>query len=27
MYLEPDIYRDTYVRDERPAPPASSAGH
>jgi cation diffusion facilitator family transporter len=27
MYLEPDIYRDAYVRDERPAPPAPSAGH
>jgi cation diffusion facilitator family transporter len=27
MYLEPDIYRDDYVRDERPVPPPSSAGH
>ena len=27
LYIEPDIYRDDYVRDERPAPPASSAGH
>src|SRR4051812_15072780 len=27
VYLEPDIYRDAYVRDERPVPPTSSGGH
>ncbi len=27
LYLEPDIYRDDHVRDERPVPPPSSAGH